>query len=120
MPDGVGGESWLERETLRLLRAARIAPPKTQVVFRRDRRTLARVDLFWPDANLVVEVAGHGTHASRIQRQRDAQRITELTLLGLRVFTFTYEDIVGRPDWVLDTVREALGSFMSPNLPVAC
>jgi len=55
-----------------------------------------------------VELAGHGTHSIRLQRQRDAQRHTELTLRGLRVLTFTYEDVRDRPAWVIARLREAL------------
>ena len=59
-------------------------------------------------ADLSSEIAGHGTHASRRQRQQDAQRRTELTLRGLRIITFTYEDIRDRPEWVISKLREAL------------
>ena len=55
----------------------------------------------------MVELAGHATHSSRAQRQRDAQRHTELTLRDKRVITFTYEDVFGRPRWMLDTLRAA-------------
>ena len=58
----------------------------------------------------MVEVAGHGTHATRRQRQVDAQRHTELTLRGLRVLTFTYEDLRDRPSWVVSRLMEALRS----------
>jgi very-short-patch-repair endonuclease len=79
----------------------------TQRVFRDQHRTIARVDCIFP-GNLVVEVAGHGTHASRRQRQIDAQRHTELTLLGMRVLTFTYEDVRDRPAWVASRIAAAL------------
>jgi len=78
-----------------------------QKTFRADGRTVARVDAFFP-GDLVVEVSGHGTHATRRQRQVDAQRHTELTLRGFRVITFTYEDVRDRPWWVIARIREAL------------
>jgi hypothetical protein len=106
--DGAGGESWLERETLRLLRQAGLRPPKPQVTYRSNGRTIARVDFVWPDVGLVVEVAGHGTHSSRAQRQRDAQRQSELALMGLRVLTFTYEDVRHRPDWMMSMIEAGL------------
>jgi very-short-patch-repair endonuclease len=95
-----GGESALERRFLRILREARIARPMTQRVFSDGSRTVARVDAFFPHG-LVVEVAGHGTHAGRRHRQQDAQRHTELTARGLAVLTFTYEDVFDRPEWVV-------------------
>jgi hypothetical protein len=101
-----GGESALERRFLAIVRRARLSRPQLQRVYRSGARTLARVDAEFADG-LVVEVAGHGTHASRLQRQRDAQRHTELTLRGKRMITFTYDDVYGRPRWVLDVLRAA-------------
>jgi hypothetical protein len=102
-----GGESRLERWFLRIVRDAGLPRPNLQKTFRSDGRVVARVDAFFP-GGLVVEVAGHGTHYSRSQRQHDAQRHTELTLRGLRVLTFTYDDIHDRPDWVIARLRDAL------------
>ncbi len=102
-----GGESRLERWFLRLVREAGIRRPILQKTYRDGTRTVARVDAYFP-GGLVVEVSGHGTHASRRQRQIDAQRHTELTLRGLRVLTFTYEDIRDRPAWVMARLRQAL------------
>ncbi len=101
-----GGESRLERWFLRLVRQAGMPRPVLQTSFRDGTRTVARVDAYFP--GLVVELAGHGTHASRQQRQIDAQRQTELTVRGLRVLTFTYDDIRDRPAWVIARLREAL------------
>ncbi len=102
-----GGESRLERWFLAMIRRAGLPHPTTQVVWRADRRLVARVDCVF-DGGLIVEVAGHGTHSSRRQCQRDEQRRTELTLLGLLVITFTYDDIRDRPEWVVARLREAL------------
>lgn len=102
-----GGESRLERWFLGLVRRAGISTPQLQKTYRDGTRVVARVDAYFP-GGLVVEVSGHGTHASRRQLQRDAQRQTELTLRGLRVITFTYDDVRDRPDWVIARLREAL------------
>jgi len=101
-----GGESSLERRFLALIRQAGLPRPSLQRVYRDGTRTLARVDAGFPDG-LVVELAGHGTHATRTQRQRDAQRHTELTLRGKRVITFTYDDVYGRPEWTTEILRSA-------------
>ena len=102
-----GGESRLERWFLGLVRCAGIARPMLQKTYRDGTRIVARVDAYFP-GGLVVEVAGHGTHASRRQLQLDAQRHTELTLRGLHFITFTYDDVRDRPDWVIARLREAL------------
>lgn len=102
-----GGESRLERWFLGLVRRAGIARPILQKTYRDGTRIVARVDAYFA-GGLVVEVAGHGTHASRRQRQLDEQRRTELTLRGLHFITFTYDDVRDRPDWVIARLREAL------------
>jgi very-short-patch-repair endonuclease len=105
---GVSGvESRLERDLVRLVRRAGLPEPELQVVHRDGGRTIARVDCRF--GRVIVEVAGHGTHATRRQRQRDAQRHTELTLAGFQVLTFTYEDMRDRPGWVVAQLRRALG-----------
>jgi len=103
----MGGESRLERWFLGIVRRAGLPRPELQKVWRDDQRTVARVDAFFPN-NVIVELAGHATHASRQQRQRDEQRRTELTLRGNRVITFTHEDVRDRPDWVATKLVEAV------------
>jgi hypothetical protein len=102
-----GGESRLERWFLALVRQSGIARPMLQKTYRDGSRTIARVDAYFP-GGVVVEVSGHGTHSSRRQCRSDAQRRTELTLRGLTVLTFTYEDVRDRPHWVIAQLRKAL------------
>ena len=102
-----GGESRLERWFLALVCRAGLPRPELQRVWRESSRTIARVDAFFPD-DLIVELAGHATHASRQQRQRDEQRRTELTLAGNRVITFTHEDVRDRQNWVETKLWEAV------------
>jgi hypothetical protein len=102
-----GGESRLERWFLRLVREAGMTRPVLQKTCRDGSRILARVGAYFP-GGLVVELEGHGTHATRQQRRTDAQRRTELTLRGYRVLTFTYEDVRDRPQWVVRQLRQAL------------
>jgi Transcriptional regulator, AbiEi antitoxin len=101
-----GGESALERRFLAIVRKGGLPRPQLRRVYRSGSRTLARVDAEFV-GGLIVEVAGHATHATRVQRQRDEQRRTELTLRGKRFITFTYDDVYGRPNWVLGILREA-------------
>jgi hypothetical protein len=101
-----GGESALERRFLAIVRRAGLPRPRLQRVYRSGTRTMARVDAEF-EGGLVVELAGHGAHSSRLQRQRDEQRRTELTLLGKRPITFTYDDVYGRPNWIVSTLQNA-------------
>jgi hypothetical protein len=106
----LGAASFLEREFRALIDRAGLPRPECQVVHGRGGRVVARVDFEFPGTDLVVEVAGHCAHATRRQRQRDAQRIAELTIIGLRVITFTYEDVMERPGYVVATLRAALAA----------
>jgi hypothetical protein len=105
---GAGGHSRLERRFLEVLRSGGLPHPRLQVTYRDGSRFIARVDAVFAPLRVVVEVAGHGTHATRRQRQRDAQRQAELAVLGYRVLTFTHEDVFDRPAYVVATVRSAL------------
>ena len=103
------GDSWLEQEAIRLIVDAKLPVPRAQVKLRRRAgssvKTIARVDLFWDVAKLVAELAGHGTHATRRERQAGAERAARLGLAGWQVIEFTYEDVVERPRYVVDTIR---------------
>ena len=103
-----GGHTMLERHFLRLMREGDLPRPATQVIFRDNRRTLARVDFLFREWCIVVEVSGRLGHSSPTERARDAQRRNELQDLGLRVYEFTWEDITQRPRFVVETMRALL------------
>lgn len=100
-----GGHSYLERRFLELVREAGLPTPRKQVVFRADGRHVARVDFFFEEYDVVVEVSGQWGHASPAERTRDAQRRNELQDLGVRVFEYTFDDVTKRPDMVRRTLR---------------
>jgi very-short-patch-repair endonuclease len=106
--DGAGGHSWLERSFLELVREAGLPPPRCQQVHRHGGQFIARTDFTWESWKAVAEVNGHGTHASRQQRSRDAQRHAELTVLGWRVLPFTYEQVAQERAWIVGILRELL------------
>ncbi|MEO5900131.1 MAG: hypothetical protein ABIR68_08360 [Ilumatobacteraceae bacterium] len=103
-----GGESRLERWMLRIVREAGLPRPELQMTYREGTRVVARVDMQFGD--LVVEIAGHGSHSNRAQLQVDDQRRTELIKRGLRVVTFRYEDVRHRPAWVIEQLRALTAS----------
>jgi hypothetical protein len=102
------GESWLEQQALRLLRRAGLPLPRCQVELRKSGAGIARVDLLWDAARLVVELDGHATHATRRRRQSDAERAARLGLEGWHVLSFTYEDVTERPAYVVEMIRRYL------------
>jgi very-short-patch-repair endonuclease len=103
-----GGQSWLEREFLRLVHGSSLPRPLTQQVLGRRGTTLIRVDCQFPGTNLVIELLGYRWHRTKPQLHIDVQRINELTLRGYLVLQFTYPQVVDTPAWVLDQVREGL------------
>lgn len=111
--DGPFGHSDLERAFLRLVREAGLPRPRTQVVFGADQ--VARVDAYWDDEGVVVEVLGHRWHSSRRDLQRDAQRRNELQEIGLVVLEFTSDDVVRRPAAVIGRLRRNLARRAGPS-----
>jgi very-short-patch-repair endonuclease len=104
-----GGHTLLERRFLQLMRTAGLPRPRTQVVHRRDGRTFARVDFFFDEHSVVVEVSGRKGHASDAERARDAQRRNELQDVGRKVYEYTYHQVMKEPDHVVRTMRQRLG-----------
>jgi hypothetical protein len=100
------GHSHLERRFLRLVGAAGIATPRTQVTYRGER--VIRVDAVWEAERVVVEVMGHRYHCTALDLQRDAQRRLELQDLGFEVLEFTAADVLQRPEYVISRLTRAL------------
>jgi hypothetical protein len=103
-----GGHSWLEREFLRLVAAAGLPRPMTQVVLGRARHRMVRVDVRFPGTPEVVELLGYRFHRSSSQLRRDADRLNALVRDGLEPYQFTYAHVVEEPEQMLDDLRQAL------------
>lgn len=100
-------ESWLEHTFLDLLEAAGLALPVVQARIARNGSFVARVDCFFADIGLVVELEGHRPH--RDQRRRDEVRRRQLVLAGVQVMVVTYDELVADPGAVLADIAAALG-----------
>jgi very-short-patch-repair endonuclease len=92
---------------------AGLPAPRCQVGLRPAGGGVARVDLVWDDARLVVELDGHATHATRRRRQADAERSARLGLAAWHTVRFTYEDVVERPHHVVAMIRAYLNRAAS-------
>jgi very-short-patch-repair endonuclease len=101
-------ESVLESLLRVLLADAGLPTPRTQFVIRADGVLVARVDFCWPASRLVVEADGFAFHSDRAAYRRDRERLNQLESLGWRVLRFSWEDVVGRPDYVIALVRGCL------------
>jgi very-short-patch-repair endonuclease len=99
-----GGESFLERRFLSLIRAARLPRPTCQVVYAANGRAM-RVDFEFHATDVIVEVSGRLGHTSDRDRQKDARRRNALQQLGKTVLEFTTVDVLASPDYVLTTLH---------------
>jgi len=68
---------------------------------------VGRVD-FLVDGWLVVEADGFAHHSTRESYREDRRRANALAALGYRLLRFTYEDVVHRPEYVVETVRSVM------------
>ena len=103
-----GVQSWLEREFLQLVATSNLPQPMSQQTLSSAAGKMVRVDFAF-GRRVVVEVLGYRWHRSKVQMQRDSERLNRLLLDGYLVLQFTYEDITLRPNDVLSVLREALG-----------
>jgi very-short-patch-repair endonuclease len=88
-------QSELERHFLAFVRDAGLPEPQCNVVIGGE-----LVDMVWPQARLVVELDGYGSHAGRAQFETDRRRDTRLLLAGYRVVRITQRRLQQEPDRV--------------------
>jgi very-short-patch-repair endonuclease len=91
-----------ERRLLELIRAARLAGPKTNA-----RVAGHEVDFLWREHTLIVEVDGYAFHSSRSSFERDRRRDAELQAAGYRVIRFTWRQITREPEATIATLARA-------------
>jgi very-short-patch-repair endonuclease len=73
-----------------------------------------RLDLFWPDDGLVVEVDGP-EHRERIKFADDHQRDAQLQRLGYAVVRFTNEQVLRDVEAAVVTIRDLLTRRRTPR-----
>ena len=104
-----GGQSWLEREYLKLLAAADLPRPTTQATLTKAGDRLVRVDCRFPGTRVVVELLGYRFHRTRAQMASDATRMNALLGDGYLPYQFTYDQVIQSPVSVVTTTGRALG-----------
>lgn len=100
-------ESELESSVVRVLRRGSLLIPERQVTVEWDE--CHRLDFYYPEHDLIIEVDGPKWHASRERFQSDRHRDNAALLEGKRVLRLTWEDVVRDEIYVVRTVRKALG-----------
>lgn len=111
--DGRGGarfDSELERVFGDLVALCGLGIPRTQLVFRANGRLL-RIDVYFVDADLMVEVSGHRNHSTRLDRAADAKRHRAITERGGRWIEFTSDEVFFESDSVIEELRRHLAQL---------
>jgi very-short-patch-repair endonuclease len=94
-------DSELERRFLRLVRRAKLPPPRT-----RERLNGFRVDFYWPELGLVVETDGLRYHRTPAQQARDRLRDQAHLRAGLVAVRFTHAQVAFEPAHVVVVLRD--------------
>lgn len=105
--DYVPPASELERVARRVFADASIPLPRFEVHLG-DAELIGRVDCFWRDAGLVVELDGRRYHGGLLARDADRKRDNRLMAEGWRVLRITWDDLRDRPQETAELVRRAL------------
>ncbi|MGH2788955.1 MAG: DUF559 domain-containing protein [Actinomycetota bacterium] len=103
-------ESALETKTIQLLRAHGFPPPERQKVVRDANGFVARVDLAYAHANLIIEVDSRAHHLRRREWEKDLARRNELTSRGCLVLHATDEKLKRDKSSFLACVGRSPGS----------
>lgn len=113
----VAPESELERRFMKLLKQLDFPTPELQVSLGGALNLIGRVDVFFREARLVVELDGMEFHGELADRRDDAKRDAALIAAGFRVVRFTWNDVVGHPGYVADRLKGLLASSKTPASP---
>ncbi len=102
LPQLATTESELEVRFLLLVENAGLPIPETNAYVEG-----LKVDAFYRDHHLVVELDGHATHANPTANEADRHRELILRRAGYRVVRYTWEQVTRRPEEVIaDLCRE--------------
>lgn len=98
--------SWLERQAAPLVRQAGITDDRWNVYIP-GLPAAGLVDTHCPSDRLVIEWKGLAFHRRPNQLQRDSDKQNAAAARGLVTLSFTWQDVVTRPDHVVQTLRVA-------------
>lgn len=110
-------EGMMEDEFLRIMKAAGVDLPESQVtIHRRGGKLIARVDFVYHRFKLVIELDGEKYHSDRESFRKDRRKQNALVLEGYRVLRFTYFDVFAAPEYVVAQVVAAISARRTANL----
>lgn len=106
-------ESDLESRLLEVIRLSGLPEPQSQHRPNWLKHVNGRVDLAYPESNLVVEGDSREWHGDEYTFQADRERDNLAQLAGWRILRFTWHDVTRKPDYVVSSIRRGLGVSMS-------
>ena len=99
-----------ERRLLKLIRNARLPPPRCNV-----RAAGHEVDFLWPEQKVVVEIDGYAFHRSRTAFETDRRRDADLQVAGYVVLRITWRRLADEPEAVIAQIASALVPRSRPS-----
>jgi hypothetical protein len=97
--------SQLEVRARRLFRAAGLPDPHVEVVYGDDGEY--RLDFYWPEADLVVEVDGWSIHVTPTARRRDYRKQNRVVMGDHWILRYDWFDIVHDVERTIAEIQEA-------------
>jgi hypothetical protein len=97
--------SQLERRARRLFHACGLPPPQVEVVF--GEHGEYRLDFYWLEADLVVEVDGWSIHATPAARRRDFRKQNRVVMGNHWILRYDWTDIIEDAERTAAEILEA-------------
>lgn len=97
--------SQLERRARQLFKACGLPPPQVEVRFGDDGEY--RIDFYWPEADLMIEVDGWSIHATPLARRRDFRKQNRIVIGNHWILRYDWYDIVVDADATAEENIEA-------------
>jgi very-short-patch-repair endonuclease len=110
-----GAANAFESSCRALLIEAGIDGFEPQVEIRHRGKWIARVDLAHRQNRIVIECDGFEHHGTLDAMTSDCIRHTRLGAAGRRTLRFTWYQVMHRPDWVLEQVRDTIAAASLPS-----
>ena len=82
--------------------------------FETRRGAIAIADLAYVLARLLIEADGFEFHRERSDYRKDRRKANAFLVGGWMLLRFSWEDVMGSPDYVVATVRAALAWRLLP------
>ena len=106
-PEGKAARSKFETQLLRVVRRADLPTPVRNHDVYVDGKHY-EIDLAYPEVLGAIEADSRRYHSTKTKKARDKARQDHLESVGYRFKRFTWRDVLGRPQWVVEEIRELL------------